>query len=217
MNAHLDGHLDEHLDVEFIMVVVLAFPSKKAFKHWDEHLDVHPDVHLDMQFIMVIVLGLFLITMVVTNAFSLHEVERGPCRPLPRRHSHPNRTSYSGSPSMLSAPPEHLCPRYAIYVLVLQHRWPLLQESIRPLPRKLRRKKKKLWKGVPGASRPRGQKNFEKGSKMTIFQVIFRVFGSFSTLFRLFLSFFNPGAERPREPFFRLFSEFSRQRPFWLL
>ena len=53
-------NLDEHLDVEFIMVMVLCSPPKKAFKHWDEHLDVNPDVHLDVQFIMVIVLGLFL-------------------------------------------------------------------------------------------------------------------------------------------------------------
>ena len=43
--------------------------------------------------------------------------------------------------------------------------------------------KKSLKRGDPGASRPRGHKRLEKESKMTIFQVFFGVFGSFSTRF----------------------------------
>ena len=49
---------------------------------------------------------------------------------------------------------------------------------------------------------------------MTIFQVFFEFSALFQLFFRLFLSFFDPGAERPREPLFGLFSEFSRERPF---
>ena len=48
----------------------------------------------------------------------------------------------------------------------------------------------------------------EKGVEDDRFSSFLRVFGSFSTLLRLFLvkSFFDPGAERPQEPlFFQIF------------
>ena len=80
----------------------------------------------------------------------------------------------------------------------------LLQGSKRPLPRKPR---KKVRKGVAGASRPRGQKSSKTSRKMTILQAFLRVFGSFSTLFRAF------SREAPVTPF-RSFSGFSRERPF---
>ena len=64
---------------------------------------------------------------------------------------------------------------------------------------------------APGSKKP------EKESKMTIFQVFFEFSALFQLFFDFFLSFFNPGAERPREPLFELFSEFSRERPVWLL
>ena len=84
-----------------------------------------------------------------------------------------------------------------------------------------------LYRGQKGLSldSKKSLKRFEKGfqspgaekeSKMTIFQVFFffsRVFGSFST-FQVFSSFLDPGAERPWEPLFGLFSEFSREKPF---
>ena len=68
-------------------------------------------------------------------------------------------------------------------------------------------------KSLKGASRSPsapGSKKLEKESKTTIFQVVFW----FSARFRLFLRGFLPRAERPRKPLFRLFSEFSRERPF---
>ena len=62
--------------------------------------------------------------------------------------------------------------------------------------------------------RGRGRKNPKKSRKWQFFKFFsgFRlVFNSFS----IFLSFFDPRAERPREPLFRFFSEFSTERPFW--
>ena len=77
----------------------------------------------------------------------------------------------------------------------------LLQGSKRSLPRRVR---KESEKGFPGLSAA-GPKKLERESKMTIFQVFFRVFGSFR------LEFFDPGAET-RGPLFRLFSDFPRGR-----
>ena len=85
----------------------------------------------------------------------------------------------------------------------------LLQESKRPLPRKLR---KMSEKGFPRPLGP-GVKKTEKSWKWQFFKFFF----GFLARFQLFLSFFDPGAERPREPLFRLFSEFSGERPFWPL
>ena len=71
----------------------------------------------------------------------------------------------------------------------------------------LKNSEKSPKRGSRGLSAP-GSKKPEKESKMTIFQVFFRVFGPFSTFFRLFLSFFNPGAERPGNPFSDFFRSF---------
>ena len=92
----------------------------------------------------------------------------------------------------------------------------LLQESKRPLPRKLRKKSEKGFPGPlgPGVEEKKSQKKVEKRVENDYFSSFFRVFVSFSTLFPTFFEFFDPGAERPREPLFRLFSEFSRERPF---
>ena len=53
----------------------------------------------------------------------------------------------------------------------------------------LENSEKSLKRGSRGLSAP-GPKKLEKESKMTVFQVFFRVFDSFSTLFRLLLRFF---------------------------
>ena len=90
----------------------------------------------------------------------------------------------------------------------------LLQESKRPLPRKLR---KKSEKGFPGPLGPGVQKNSKKSRKWLFFKFFFGLSARFQLFFNFFLSFFDPGAERPREPLFRYFSEFSRERPSWLL
>ena len=71
----------------------------------------------------------------------------------------------------------------------------------------LKNSEKSLKRGSRGLSAP-GSKKPEKESKMTIFSSFFRVFGPFSTFFRLFLSFFDPGAERPRNPFSDFFRSF---------
>ena len=63
-----------------------------------------------------------------------------------------------------------------------------------PVSKKLKKSRKKLKKG----------RKLEKNLKNSHFRLFFGVF-------------FDPGAERPQEPFFRLFSEFFRERPFWLL
>ena len=62
---------------------------------------------------------------------------------------------------------------------------------------------KKSEKGFPGPLGP-GVKQGSNKSTMTIFQVIFRVFGSKSTRFRLFFEHIDPGAERPWQPLLRL-------------
>ena len=72
---------------------------------------------------------------------------------------------------------------------------------------------KKVWKGVPGASRPRGQKRLEQESKMTIFQVFFRAFGSFSTRFWLFFGgMLTLGPRDPGNPFSDFFRSFPGRR-----
>ena len=48
---------------------------------------------------------------------------------------------------------------------------------------------------------------------MTIFPVLFLVFGSFSTPSRLFFTRVDPGAERPRQPLFKFFSELANDIP----
>ena len=86
----------------------------------------------------------------------------------------------------------------------------LLQESKRPLPKKLR---KKSEKGFPGPLGP-GVEKTRKRVENDYFSSFFSSFRPFFNLFRLFLSFFDLGAERPREPLLGLLSEFSRERPF---
>ena len=82
--------------------------------------------------------------------------------------------------------------------------------SKRPLPRKLQ--KQNLKRGSWGLSAP-GANKLENGSKMTIFQVFFRVLGSFSTIFRPFLEFLSPGPKGSGNPFSDFFSEFPGERP----
>ena len=68
-----------------------------------------------------------------------------------------------------------------------------------------------FYRGQKGPSLENSEKNLKRGKnskksrKLLFFKFFFRVFDSFSTLFRLFSCFFDPGAERPREPLFRLF------------
>ena len=93
----------------------------------------------------------------------------------------------------------------------LRHRW-LLQESKRPLPRKLMKKSEKGFPESRSLPAPK-KKKLEKDSKMTIFQVFFGFSARFRLFFDSFFDFFDPGAERPWEPLFRLFPEFSRERP----
>ena len=71
-------------------------------------------------------------------------------------------------------------------------------------------------KGFPGPLGP-GVKEARKKSKKSRKRVknpkkTWRI-----VIFDSFSIFFSPGAERPREPLFRLFSEFSREGPFWPL
>ena len=42
----------------------------------------------------------------------------------------------------------------------------------------------------------------------------FQVFFGFLARFRLVFGYVDPGAERPRQPLFRLFSEFSKEKAF---
>ena len=73
-------------------------------------------------------------------------------------------------------------------------------------------KKKCLRRGSRNLS-PLGRKSSKKSRKSLLLKIYFRVFGSFSNLFRVF---FGAGANRtPPEPLFRFFSEFSGERPFY--
>ena len=49
---------------------------------------------------------------------------------------------------------------------------------------------------------------------MTIFQVFFGFLARFRLVFDFFGGYVDPGAESPRQPLFRLFSEFSREKAF---
>ena len=49
---------------------------------------------------------------------------------------------------------------------------------------------------------------------MTIFQVFFGFLARFRLVFDFFWGYVDPGAESPRQPLFRLFSEFSREKAF---
>ena len=60
-------------------------------------------------------------------------------------------------------------------------------------------------KSLKRGSRGLSEKKLEKESRMTIFQVFFRVFDSFSTLFRVFLT---PGPRGPGNPFSNFFRSF---------
>ena len=67
-------------------------------------------------------------------------------------------------------------------------------------------------KGSRGLSAP-GSRKVEKKSKKGQKRVKNNLFSTFSTLFRLLSNLFDPGAERPREPFFRLFWDFGPEGP----
>ena len=92
----------------------------------------------------------------------------------------------------------------------LGYRWPSTGVK-RPFPGKL---KKKSEKGFPGPLGP----GVKKGSKKTIKRLFFKFFSGFWLVFDSFFDFFggyvDPGAESPRQPLFRLFSEFSREKAF---
>ena len=70
---------------------------------------------------------------------------------------------------------------------------------------KVGRKSRKGFSGPLG----QGPKKSENNRKSTI-QKLFQVFNS---VFDIFLTFWAPGAERPREPFSRVFSDFGPKRP----
>ena len=77
-----------------------------------------------------------------------------------------------------------------------------LQGSFGPFGPEIPKKSKKK---VAGASRPRGQKRLRKSRKKVEKVEKKVVFDSFLTFFRLFSTFFDPGAERPRQLFFDFF------------
>ena len=92
-----------------------------------------------------------------------------------------------------------------------QYPWDIVghqQGSKRPLPGNSEKISEKGFRGLsaPGPLGP-GVKKLEHESKNDNFSI----FPGFSTLFR---AFFDPGAERPRQPLFRLFSGFPKERPF---
>ena len=62
----------------------------------------------------------------------------------------------------------------------------------------------------PGVEKPRKRVENDNFSSFLSFRPFFNFFSTF-------LSFFDPGAERPRGPLFGFFLEFSREMPFWLL
>ena len=70
--------------------------------------------------------------------------------------------------------------------------------------------KKSLKRGSRGLS-ALGSKKARKRVKNDHFSSFLRVFGSFSTRFRLFFEHLDPGAERPRQPLQTFFWSFPRR------
>ena len=86
----------------------------------------------------------------------------------------------------------------------------LLQESKRPLPRKLRKKSEKGFPGPLGPGVVKTRKRVENDNFSSFFSSFRLVFNSFST----FLSFFDPRAERPGNPFSDILRSFLGRGPF---
>ena len=81
----------------------------------------------------------------------------------------------------------------------------LLQESKRPLPKKLRKKSEKGFRGLSAPGSKKTRKRVENGN----FSSFFRVFGPFSTFFRLFFELLRPqGGEALGTPFRTFFGVF---------
>ena len=70
--------------------------------------------------------------------------------------------------------------------------------------------RKKVRKGVPGASRPRGSKKSQTESKTSQNRLFFSYSDSFSTPF---WTFWTPGAERPRDSFSDFFLTLGPKAP----
>ena len=80
----------------------------------------------------------------------------------------------------------------------------------------LENSEKSLKRGSRGLSAP-GSKKHKKSRKKKLKKGRKLEKNLKNVHFRLFFGFFDPGAPRPREPLFRLCSEFFREKPFWLL
>ena len=85
--------------------------------------------------------------------------------------------------------------------MALGHRWP--SRGVKEASRK-KTPKKKVWKGVPGPLGPRAEKA-RKSVEHDYFSKMFRVFGSFSTLFQAFLTLGPRGSGNTLSDFCRSF------------